>query len=300
MRSYRQMLDTGWWMLGRRGFALLSAGMVSGVVLLALSVFNLTGFAASKEVVVATVNDESITKAELDRVVHEYQRRTHQKSLSNKEIESVLKSLIRRHLILQQPSVQALREDETVVKQVKEYEKGIIIARFLKEEVGSKMTVTKEELKEYYEKNRHQFSSPPKVEASHILLRSREEAEMVQKKLNKGEDFSTLAKEYSIDLPEALEGGSMGTIEKGKTLPALDQALFKLNVGETSDIVETGFGFHILTVDKIVPASFKAFAEVRDGINQTILRQKEVKAFDTMATKLEKDAKIEVFKDRLQ
>jgi parvulin-like peptidyl-prolyl isomerase len=98
----------------------------------------------------------------------------------------------------------------------------------------------------------------------------------------------------------ALEGGSMGTIEKGRTVPALDKALFMLNKGETSDIVETQFGFHILMVDEVMPASFKPFAEVKDEIKKAVIRQKEVEAFDEMAAKLEKDANIEVFKDRLK
>jgi parvulin-like peptidyl-prolyl isomerase len=317
----KRILDAGYWIIGcgtrildaqcwipaagspkpgKRRLVLLSVFACLGVTLVGLSSFDLIGFAESKEVIVAKVNDESITKAQLDRVVNEYKRQTRQKSITDEEIEGVLKSLIRRHLILQQPSVQALKEDASIMAQVKEYEKGIIIARFLKEEVGSKLTVTEEEIRDYYNEHRHEYSSPPKVEARHILLRTKEDAETVEKELEKGKDFGELAKKYSIDLPQALEGGTMGTIERGKTLPALEKALFSLSEGETSDIVETTFGFHILTVDKVVPASFKSLEELRSDITQAILRRKEVKAFDAMAAKLETDAEIKVFKDRLQ
>ncbi|MDY6986523.1 MAG: peptidylprolyl isomerase [Thermodesulfobacteriota bacterium] len=300
MDWYKPMLDSGYWAPGRRRLALLRGGMILGAVLAAVCFLDVIGLVASEEVIVATVNEAPITKAELDRVLYEYQRRTRQKNLTDQEVDGVLKSLIRRHLILQQPSVQSLRENETVVEQVREYEKGLVIGRFLKEEVGSKMTVTEDELRAYYDKNRHQYASPPKVEARHVLLRTRQDAEMVKEKLDKGEDFGKLAKEYSIDLPKALEGGSMGTIEKGKSLPSLEKVLFSLSVGDTSDIVETEFGFHILTVDKVIPASFQGFAEVKDGIRKTILRQKEVAAFDKMAATLEKDASIKIFEDKLR
>jgi parvulin-like peptidyl-prolyl isomerase len=71
-------------------------------------------------------------------------------------------------------------------------------------------------------------------------------------------------------------------------------------VGEISDIVETRFGFHILTVDEIITTQYRPFDEVSESIKKAILLQKEAKAFDEMYGKLEKNAKIEIFEDRVQ
>jgi peptidyl-prolyl cis-trans isomerase C len=159
--------------------------------------------------------------------------------------------------------------------------------------------VTEEEVKAYYAKNRDKVAQPPAVEASQILLRSREDAELVLKKLHDGGNFEELAKQYSIDLPMAFQGGKMGTIEKGKTLAELDKELFLLAEGETSDIVETRFGFHILRVDKAIPAGFKPYEDVSSDIKQALMREKENKAFEEMVGKLEQKSDIKIFEDRL-
>ena len=252
-------------------------------------------FASPEDLVVARVNNVPIMKSEVGRLVLEYKRKTGKKEIPHEQKKELLKNLIRRLLILQQESVQALKHDKDIIEKVKQYEESIIIARFLQDQVGSRLKVDEDELKRYYQDNRHKFSSPPKTKARHILLRSREEAEKVMERLRNGEDFSQLAKECSIDLPMAFEGGSMGTIEKGRTLPALEKALFTLNVGEISDILKTRFGYHILTVDEIIPASFKSFKEVRGEIKKIIILQKEAKAFDEMAARLEREADIKVF-----
>lgn len=256
-------------------------------------------FAASDSVVIATVNNASIMKPEVDRLILEYKRKTGKREIPYEEKKKLLKNLIRRHLILHQESVQALKHYKDIIEKVKKYEEDLIVARFLQYEVGSQVKVTEDEIKRYYKENRHKFSSPPKVEARHILLRSREEAEKVMERLRNGEEFTQLAKEFSIDLPMALEGGSMGTIEKGRTLPALEKVLFTLNEREVSNIVKTRYGYHILTVDKIIPASFGSYEEVKNDIKKIVLRQNEAKAFDEMATKLEKDADIRIFENRL-
>ncbi|MDY6950751.1 MAG: peptidyl-prolyl cis-trans isomerase [Thermodesulfobacteriota bacterium] len=262
--------------------------------------FRCVSYAGSRDVVLATVNDSSIMQSELDRVMVEYKKKTGKQEVTDQEKQGALKSLVTRKLILQHAPVQALKQDKHVMEQVREFERSIIIARFLKDQVGTHLTVTDEELRTFYKENLHRFSSPPKVKARHILVRTKEEAQEVKKRLGQGEEFSDLAKEYSIDLPMAKEGGTMGTIEKGKTLPVLEKALFSLNVGETSDIVETTYGFHVLTVDQVIPAGFTPFEEVKDQLKTVVLRKKEAKAFDDMASKLEKDARIEIFKDRLR
>ncbi len=253
---------------------------------------------AYSDTIIATVNGIPVTESELDHVINEYKKRTGVNKI-NKEIKKrLVRNLIRRKLILQQDIIQKFRQDEDIQKRVKEYEDSLVVARYLEKKIGAKLKVTDKEIKEYYEKNRYKFATPPKVVARHILLRTRKEAEMVLAKLKKGEDFTRLAKEYSIDLPMALEGGAMGTIEKGKTLPALESVLFTLKPGEISDIVKTRFGYHIITVDKIISAKFKSLKEVKEEIKRTILRQKETKAFDNMVEELEKNAQIAIFEDR--
>jgi len=253
-----------------------------------------------KDVPVAVVNGVSITKGQLTPVLEEYRTKAGKRSLESQEKMEVVKSVVRRHLILQQKEVAELRKSERIGKQLKEMEDQLVLAAYLEQHVGQYLTVSDEEIQEYYKANLSSFSTPPKVKAKHILLRSEAEAKAVLEKLRKGADFSAMAKQYSIDLPMALEGGSMGTIEKGKTLPELQQVLFSLKEGEVSDVVKTRFGYHILSVEEIIPISPKSFDEVKGEIKTTLIRQKEAKAFEKMVAEIEKRAEIKIFKDRVE
>lgn len=276
-------------------FLIFVAGMSS--VFLGLG---LRSWAKAENRVLATVNGVQITESELNPLIEEFRQRSQKTVVKPDEKNQILKGMIRRTLILQQKEAADLRKEKKIVTQVKNYENGLVVAAFLERHVGQQLTVTEEEIKEYYQKNLQKFSSSPKVKARHILLRDRKEAEKVLAKLKKGEDFSQLAKEHSIDLPMALEGGPMGTIEKGRSLPELEKVLFVLKVGEISDIVETRYGFHILTVEEIITTQYKPLDEVRENIRKGLLQQKEAKAFDEMASKLEEKAKIEIFEDKPQ
>jgi peptidyl-prolyl cis-trans isomerase C len=255
--------------------------------------------AGSDPIVLATVNGQQITDKEFGDVAAAYKSKTGNKELTPEIKKALLQNMIRRNLILQQDSVKALRSEEDIRKKVAQYEDELVIVRFLESQVGVHVNVTDEEIQRYYDENRHNFSAPPKVEARHILMRTQQEAEQVLAKLKAGADFSQLAKEYSIDIPMALEGGSMGTIEQGKSLPALEKELFTLKKGEVSGIVATQYGYHILTVDKIIPTQFKSLDEVKDSIKKTLLQQKEAKAFDDMAKRLEENAQVTIFENQL-
>jgi parvulin-like peptidyl-prolyl isomerase len=86
------------------------------------------------------------------------------------------------------------------------------------------------------------------VHARHILLPTREQAEEVLARLDAGEDFSYLAKEYSEDISSRESGGDVGFFPRGVMPSEVDEVAFSLEVGETSGIVETEFGFHIVQV----------------------------------------------------
>jgi len=283
----------------KRGSLIFFLTFVAGMSVVFFGL-NLRSWAKAEDRVVATVNGVQITESQLNPLIEEFRQRSQKTVLKPDDKNQILKGMIRRTLILQQKEASDLRKEKKIVERVKDFENGLVVATFLERHVGQKLTVTEEEIKEYYEKNLQRFSSPPKVKARHILLRDRKEAEKVLAKLKKGEDFSQLAKEYSIDLPMAKEGGAMGTIEKGKGLPELEKVLFVLKVGEISDIVETRYGFHILTVDEIITTQYRPFEEVKESIRKGLLQQKEAKAFDEMAANLEKNAKIKIFEENLQ
>ena len=108
--------------------------------------------------------------------------------------------------------------------------------------------VTDEEIKEYYEDNKDEFA---KRDASHILVEDEKTAKEIKEKLDNGEDFAKLAKEYSKDSANAENGGNLGTFSKGQMVKEFEDAVFNLKEGEISNPVKTQFGYHIIKLNKV-------------------------------------------------
>ncbi|EZP78700.1 PpiC-type peptidyl-prolyl cis-trans isomerase [Parageobacillus genomosp. 1] len=153
--------------------------------------------------------------------------------------------------------------------------------------------VTEKELKDYYENYK------PKIKASHILVKDEKTAKEVKAKLDKGEDFAKLAKEYSQDPGSAANGGDLGWFGPGKMVKEFEDAAYKLKVGQVSDPVKTDYGYHIIKVtDK---EEKKPFNEMKEQIEFEVKRSKLDSAkVQSKVEKLIKDAKVEIEDKDLQ
>jgi parvulin-like peptidyl-prolyl isomerase len=86
---------------------------------------------------------------------------------------------------------------------------------------------------------------PDKVHCAHILVKTEQEAKTVIERLNKGEKFANIAKEMSL-CPSGKRGGDLGTFTRGKMVKEFETAAFVLQKGQTSPMVKTKFGYHII------------------------------------------------------
>jgi foldase protein PrsA len=100
---------------------------------------------------------------------------------------------------------------------------------------------------------------------------AREKIEMIEQKLKSGEKFEDLAREYSDDEATRENGGEIGYISKGQMVESFDKALFSLDAGEVSDIIETDIGFHIIKVYEYKEEYIEDFEEVKDTIKEYLL-----------------------------
>jgi len=91
------------------------------------------------------------------------------------------------------------------------------------------------------------FCPVTSVKASHILVDTKEQADLLKSKINNGESFETLAKKYS-KCPSRENGGDLGYFEKGQMVPAFEDAAFNLPVGKVSEPIHTQFGWHLIKV----------------------------------------------------
>ena len=92
----------------------------------------------------------------------------------------------------------------------------------------------------------NRFGSKNTIQCAHILVNTKKEAENVLNRIKQGEDFAKIAKRVSR-CPSSKKGGNLGKFGKGKMVKEFEDAAFDLKIREVSDIVETQFGFHILS-----------------------------------------------------
>ncbi|MFO1257448.1 MAG: SurA N-terminal domain-containing protein [Gammaproteobacteria bacterium] len=161
-----------------------------------------------------------------------------------------------------------------------------------------KIEVSSSDLSEYYEEHKNVFETPEKVKVSHILISSQEkgslekakaEIETIQNRLKQGESFEALAREFSDDPVSAKDGGVLDWVTKGEVVPQFEEAAFNLNKpGEISDIIQTGFGYHLIKLIAHQDTQLKPFDVVKDEIAAEIRRQKaeeqQINLADEMVT----------------
>lgn len=153
---------------------------------------------------------------------------------------------------------------------------------------ATNFTPTDETLRQIYDAETQQFQQEEQRSVSHILLETEDgnnsavldEAQNLLSRIRSGEDFAALAAEYSDDIGSAAQGGSLGWINRGATVPAFESTAFSLEEGAISDPVESEFGVHIIRVDEIQAEQIKDFEEVRDElVEQAVRNEAEAEMF---------------------
>jgi len=168
-------------------------------------------------------------------------------------------------------SLEAFKSEQK--RQLRDYEDGLLIDMYLKEVQENIFSANDEEINKYYQEHKEDFDHPIAVVAKHILVPTKEEAEIAFERINKGESFDKVAQEMSTDKVSAQRGGQIGPFRKGELVKEFEEVVFNLQKGEISDIVETPFGLHIITKvseEKLRPIPEDvAKAEIKNIIEKT-------------------------------
>ena len=165
-----------------------------------------------------------------------------------------------------------------------EARRDLLVERVLESAVVAGIEIEPESVRAFYEQHPAQFTESGGVRARHILIgvgpdaaepdkaEARERARRLHGEVENGADFEALAREHSDDPGSAANGGDLGLVVEGRTVPAFEAALFALEPGELSDVVETPFGFHVIQMverqeDRLVPFE-EASGPIRDLLQQ--------------------------------
>jgi peptidyl-prolyl cis-trans isomerase D len=148
-------------------------------------------------------------------------------------------------------------------------------------------------LQKEYTANQDQYKTPERVQARHILIKSdasndaekKAKAEGILKQIQGGADFAKLAKDNSDDPGSAAMGGELGFIVKGQTVPEFEKAAFSLQPGQTSGLIKTTYGYHIIQVEKHEAAHTQPFEEVRGKLFQEYMQRTQQGQLEQLADK---------------
>jgi parvulin-like peptidyl-prolyl isomerase len=169
---------------------------------------------------------------------------------------------------------------------------------------GSHTPSELEELKSLAKAVERRFAE--RVRARHILIRvpstaSKEDRDAafkkmkdIQGRLKKGEDFSELARKYSEDPGSKERGGDLGYFSRGDMVGPFDKVAFSLDVGQTSDIVTTDFGYHIIQVEEKKAAAKMSLDEIKDDLREYLFQQRGAKRFESYVKELRAKADIKI------
>ncbi len=165
---------------------------------------------------------------------------------------------------------------------------------------GGASQVTDAEEKAYYNAHAGDYKVDDQVKVRHILTKvsspaedaaAKAKAQGILDELHKGGNFADLAKKNSDDPGSKASGGELGFIKKGVTVPPFEQAAFSLQPGQTSDLVKTQFGYHIIQTEEKQTAHTRPFDEVKPQILAALTQQKEQAAQSAFAGQLATEAK---------
>jgi peptidyl-prolyl cis-trans isomerase SurA len=187
------------------------------------------------------------------------------------------------------PSMEAL--EEAVSKQGLNWEdfknnirSGLLTKKVIGSEVGSHISVPKDEIQKYYEEHKHEFIRPEQVALRSIEVNTagkdatevaelKKKADTALKRIKDGEEFGEIAKRYS-DGATAKQGGYLGQYKRGELSKELEDAVFKMKRNDLTEVMETKQGFLIIQVLEHYDEGEQSLAKVENEINEKLYEQR--------------------------
>jgi peptidyl-prolyl cis-trans isomerase SurA len=299
------------------------------------------------EEIIARVNNQIITRSEFLRSEEQLKQEVQQQDAANAEKiiaerdKDVLRDLIDQQLLLERGRDLGITADTELVKKLDDMRKEmkldsmedlekaataqgvsfedfknnirtqIITQQVIGKEVGSKLSLTKEEEQQFYEQHKQEMAQPEQVRLSEILVSTEEKgnktpiddpkviadakakADDLLDQIKKGASFDAVAKKNS-DGPSAQQGGDLGFFKRGVLAKELEDKTFTMKKGDVSDVVRTKQGFIILKVTEHHDAGVPTMAEIEPRVQDALYMQKLQPALRAYLQKLREDAFIDI------
>jgi peptidyl-prolyl cis-trans isomerase C len=187
----------------------------------------------------------------------------------------------------------------------KDVESQLLRQQLVQKEILDKVKVSAGDVQAFYNQNKDKYVEEEQVRARHILIRVPSEATPADeaklkgkaddalKRVKQGEDFAALAAELSDDGSKQ-SGGDLGFFPRGRMVAAFEEVAFTLQPGQTSDVLRTQFGYHIIKVEERKSGRALAFDEAKSQAKDDLTKQQTYERYQQYMAGLRSKAKVEV------
>ena len=236
--------------------------------------------------ILAKVGTLTVTEAEVNEFILSLGRNG--QNYNTKEGRAmVLSRLIDSKLMLLDAKRNLLEADPEFKAQLAKLKDSLLVNFAMEKALSQVKPATDADCEKFYNENGERFESGETVNASHILVKTEDEAKAVYEEISSGAiTFEDAAKKYS-SCPSKENGGSLGDFGRGQMVPEFDTAVFSMSVGEvTKEPVKTQFGFHLIKLNAKNESSKAPFAEVKDAIRDMLTQENQKKAYQSKINQL--------------
>lgn len=224
--------------------------------------------------VLAKVEDTIITDEHLNILINQYPENKREYFKKEKGKKSLLDNIIKNELLYYYGKELNIDNNEEFKKEIERYSKELIIQIMMKKIIGN-VDITEEYANEYYLLNQDKFIDGEKIAAKHILVETKEEALKIKQNIEENIiSFEDAALKYSM-CPSCMHGGSIGSFERGKMYPEIDEVAFSAEINKITNPVKTEMGFHLILVEDKKVARMRGFEEIKDYLIKKLKQERE-------------------------
>lgn len=263
------------------------------IVLSVLASLTLTVSSLSAENVLATVNGEDITNAEIAQILRNPKIKFN--TLPKETKKKVINQAIEKKLLTIEAMKSGVQDKDSYKSALEKLKKDLALEIWMQTEF-KKIKITENDKVSFYNKNKDKFKTQEALEARHILVKTLKEAQAVIQRLNKAKNkkvtFEKIAKELSIG-PTGKKGGYLGKFSPKQMVPEFSKAASSLKKGSYSKTpVKTQFGFHVIYLENKTEAKTLSLKDVEKKITQILIQKRYAEQIKENVTRLRKTAKI--------
>lgn len=245
-----------------------------------------------KDKLLAEVNGKKITGVDYNLFIDSLNPQLKQYFGGEEMNKEVVNELVYQTLLYEDAMEKGMDKDDEFT-QVLEKTKESMLKTYALGKLLATVSVTDDEIKKFYQDNKDVFKENESANASHILVAEEDKANEIYKKVKNGEDFASLAKEFST-CPSKEKGGELGTFTRGQMVKEFEDAVFNNEVGAITEPVKTQFGYHIIKINDKNEGRDLAFDEVKDKIATQVRRQKEQALYNEKITELKEKYQVKM------